>query len=122
MCEVTQGEAGHLVSHIEKSHGEEPKISITCPFDGYNYSRTKMKSWKSHNYRVQNQKKESKLTNADRGEIFESDVDVELDNNKHVDDDFKFNIVVAKELMSLESKRKISKIVHFVHFCAFKKT
>ena len=52
-------------------------------------------------------KKESKLTNADRGEIFKSDVDVELDNNKHVDNDFKFKIFVAKELMHLESKRKL---------------
>ena len=100
MCEVTRGEAGHLISHIEKSHGGESKISITCPFDGCNYSMTKMKSWKSHNSRVHNQKKESELTNADRGEIFKSDVDVELDNNKHVDDDFKFKIFVAKELMS----------------------
>ena len=36
---------------------------------------------------MHNKKKESKLTNADRGEIFKSDV--ELDNNEHVDDDFK---------------------------------
>ena len=56
-------------------------------------------------------KKESKLTNADSREIFKSDVDVELDNNEHVDDDFKFKIFVAKELMHLESKRKISKCV-----------
>ena len=33
MCEATQREAGHLVSHIEKSHGGESKISLTCPFD-----------------------------------------------------------------------------------------
>ena len=51
-----------------------------------------MKSWNTHN-----SKKESKLANADRGEIFESDVeeDVELDNNKHVDNDFKFKIFVV---------------------------
>ena len=55
----------------------------------------------SHNSRVHNQKKESELTNADRGEIFKSDVDVELDNNKHVDDDFKFKIFVAKELKNI---------------------
>ena len=60
---------------------------------------------------MHNKKKESKLTNADRGEIFKSDVDLELDNNEHVDDDFKIKIVVAKELMHLESKRKISKCV-----------
>ena len=42
---------------------------------------------------------------------FKSDVDVELDNNEHVDDNFKFKIFVAKELMCLESKRKISKCV-----------
>ena len=36
---------------------------------------------------------------------------MELDNNEHVDDDFKFKIFVAKELMHLESKRKISKCV-----------
>ena len=59
---------------------------------------------------MHNKKKESKLTNADREEIFESDVDVELDNNEHVDDDFKFKIFVAKELMHLESKRKISNV------------
>ena len=52
MCEVTQGEADHLVSHIEKGHGGESKISVTCPLDGCNYSTTKMKSWKSHNSRV----------------------------------------------------------------------
>ena len=95
MCEATQGQAGHLVSHIDKTHGRESKISITCPFDGCNYSMTKMKSWKSHNSRMQNKKKESKLTNANRGEIFESDVGVKLDNNMHVDDDFKFKIFVA---------------------------
>ena len=60
---------------------------------------------------MHNKKKESKLSSAHRGEIFESDVDVELDNDKHVDDDFKFKIFVAKELMHLESKRKISKCV-----------
>ena len=60
---------------------------------------------------MHNKKKESELTNADRGKFFESDVDVELDNNEHVDDDFKFKIFVAKELMCLESKRKISKCV-----------
>ena len=45
--------------------------------------------------------------------MFESDVeeDVELDNNEHVDDDFKFKIFVAKKLMHLESKMKISKCV-----------
>ena len=72
------------------------KISRTYPFDGCNYSMTKMKSWKSHNSRMHNKKKESELTNADRGEIFESGVNVELDNNKHVDNDFKFKIFVAK--------------------------
>ena len=107
MCEATQGEAGHLVSHIEKAHGVESKISITFPFDGCNYSMTKIKSWKSHNSRMHNKKKESKSTNADRGEIFESDVDVELDNNEHVDDNFKFKNFVAKELMYLESKGKM---------------
>ena len=70
-----------------------------------------MKSWKSHNSRMHNKKKESKLINANRGGIFKSDVDVELDNIKHVDDDFKFKIFFAKELMHLESKRKISKCV-----------
>ena len=50
-------------------------ISIACPFDGCNYSTTK-----SHNSRMHNKKMESKLTNANRGEIFKSDVDVELDN------------------------------------------
>ena len=61
---------------------------------------------------MHNKKKESELTNAHRGEIFESDVDVELDNNEHVDDDFKFKIFVAKEQVHLESKRKISKCVN----------
>ena len=44
---------------------------------------------------------------------YESDVeeDVELDNNEHVDDDFKFKIFVAKKLMHLESKKKISKCI-----------
>ena len=101
----------HLVSHIEETHGEESKISITCPFDGCNYSMTKMKSWKSHNSRMHNNNKESELTNTNRGEIFKPDVDVELDNNEHVDDDFKFKIFVANKLMHLESKRKISKCV-----------
>ena len=32
---------------------------------------------------MHNKNKEFKLTNADRGEIFESDVDVELDNNEY---------------------------------------
>ena len=73
MCEAMRGEDGRLVSHIEKTHGEESKISIIFPFDGCNYSMTKMKSWKSHNSRMHNKKKESELTNADRGEIFESD-------------------------------------------------
>ena len=99
-------------------------ISIACPFDGCNYSTTK-----SHNSRMHNKKMESKLTNVNRGEIFKSDVDVELDNNEHVDDDFKFKIFVAKELKHLESKRKINKcviseIVDFCHqhcFCRFKK-
>ena len=79
---------------------------------------------------MHNKKKESKLTNADSREISESDVDVELDNNKHVDNDFKFKIFVAKELMCLKSKRKISKCVisEIVDFaanianCGFKKT
>ena len=47
-------------------------------------------------------------------------LDVELDNNEHVDNDFTFKIFVAKELMSLESKRKISKCIisEIVHFAA----
>ena len=100
---------------FSKPHGEnnggQSKISITCPFDGYNYSTTKMKLWKTHNSRMHNKKKESKITYADRGEMLESDAedDVELDNNKHVDDDFK--IFIAKKLMHLESKKKISKCV-----------
>ena len=50
---------------------------------------------------MHNKKKESELTNGDRGEIFKSDVYVELDNNEHIDDDFKFKIFVAKELMCM---------------------
>ena len=54
--------------------------------------------------------------------MFKLDVeeDVELDNNEHVDDDFKFKISVAKTLMCLESKKKISKCV--ITFYGFKKT
>ena len=37
--------------------------------------------------------------------MFESDV--ELDNNEHVDDDFRFKIFVAKILIHLESRKKI---------------
>ena len=40
MYDAMQGEDGHLVSHIEKTHGGESKISITFPFDGCNYSMT----------------------------------------------------------------------------------
>ena len=45
--------------------------------------------------------------------MFGSDVeeDAELDNNENVDDDFKFKTFVAKKLMHLESKKKISKCV-----------
>ena len=113
MCEATQEEPGHLGSHMEKNHGGESKISITCPFDGCNYSTTKMKSWKTHNSRMHNKKKESELTYANWGEMFKSDVeeDIELDNNEHVDNDVKFKIFVAKKLMCLESKKKISKCV-----------
>ena len=94
---------------MEKVHGRESKISITCPFGGCNYSTTRMNTWQTHNSRMHNKKKESKLTYANRGEMFESDIeeDVELDNSKHVDDDFKFKIFVAKQLMHLESKKKI---------------
>ena len=58
-------------------------------------------------------KKQIKLTYANRGEMFESDVeeDVVLDNNEHVDQDFKFKFFVAKTLMHLESKKKTSKCV-----------
>ena len=71
---------------MEKNHGGESKISITCPIDGCNYSTTKMKSWKIHNSRMHNKKKESELTYANRGGMFKSDAeeDVELDNNEHV--------------------------------------
>ena len=41
--------------------------------------------------------------------MFESDV--EIDNKEHIDVDFKFKIFVAKKLMHLESKKKISKCV-----------
>ena len=70
-------------------------------------------TWKTHNSRMHNKKKESELTHANKGEMFESDVeeDVELDNNKHVYNDFKFKIFVAKKVMCLESKKKISKCV-----------
>ena len=49
---------------------------------------------------MHNKKKESKITYAKRGEMFESDVeeDGELDNNEHVDDDFNFKIFVAKKI------------------------
>ena len=45
--------------------------------------------------------------------MFKSDVeeDVVLDNNEHVDGDFKFKIFVTKTLMHLESENKISKCV-----------
>ena len=66
---------------------------------------------------MHNKKKESELTNAERGEIFESDVDVELDDNEHVDNDFKFKIFVAKELMHLASKK--GKLVNVCHICYF---
>ena len=45
---------------------------------------------------MHNNKKESKLTNANRGEIFKSDVDVELDNNKHVDDTLNLRFLLLK--------------------------
>ena len=41
MCDTTQGEPGHMLSHMEKAHWGESKIFLTCPFDVCNYS-TKM--------------------------------------------------------------------------------
>ena len=99
MCDATQGEPGHLVIYMQNVHGGESKISITCPFVGCNCSTTRMNAWKTHNSRMHNKKKESKLTYANRGEMFDTDVeeDVELQNNEHVDNDFKFKTFVAKK-------------------------
>ena len=45
---------------------------------------------------MHNKNKEYELTNADRKEIFKSDVDVELDNNKHVDNTLNLRFLLLK--------------------------